>query len=81
MSEFDIKKLRKNQYEIDERKNYIVQDIECCLNCSYRGNEVDGAISCRMHRFHRIGESYWSFPVDNLGKCDKYFDERLYRLK
>ena len=64
--------------EIDERVNYGVKIIQCCLNCTYHETDSDMDIGCRLHRFHRLGEAYWTYPVSPLGYCDKYFDERKY---
>jgi len=73
----DIKKLRENQDDIDERKDYIIQDFECCLNCSYHEIYADlNGLRCRLYRFHRIGEAYWPYEVSPVGKCNKYLDER-----
>jgi hypothetical protein len=72
----DIKKLKEEKFEIDERENYIIQDLECCLNCSY--HETYAGLGCRLYRLHRFGEAYLPHEVNPLGKCDKYFDERKY---
>lgn len=44
----DDKELKK-LFEVDHRKDYRIQPVECCLTCDHLKTGPDGSIECDVH--------------------------------